>query len=96
MQSNLEKYWRLRMLPEDKKSLKRIETLKVRDDIPKDLGIAIEAFMQQAIIIGEYELDHMPVEYMENLLKTFAKYPEYATTFMDMIEILEKNEIIES
>ena len=96
MQSNLEKYWRLRMLPEDKKSLKRIETLKVRDDIPKDLGIAIEAFMQQAIIIGEYELDHMPVEYMENLLKTFAKYPEYATTFMDMVEILEKNEIIES
>ena len=84
------------MLPEDKKSLERIKTLKVRDDIPKDLGIAIEAFMQQAIIIGEYELDHMPVEYMENLLKTFAKYPEYATTFMDMIEILERNEIIEN
>ena len=96
MQSNLEKYWRLRMLAEDKKSLERIKTLKVREDIPKDLGVAIEAFMQQAIIIGEYELDHMPVEYMENLLKTFAKYPEYATTFMDMIEILEKNEIIES
>ena len=84
------------MLPEDKKSLQRMKTLKVREDIPKDLGVAIEAFMQQAIIIGEYELDHMPVEYMENLLKTFAKYPEYATTFMDMIEILEKNEIIES
>ena len=96
MQSNLEKYWRLRMLAEDKKSLKRIKTLKVRDDIPKDLGIAIEAFMQQAVIIGEYELDHMPMEYMENLLKSFAKYPEYATTFMDMVEILEKNEIIES
>ena len=84
------------MLPEDKKSLQRMKTLKVREDIPKDLSIAIEAFMQQAIIIGEYELDHMPVEYMESLLKTFAKYPEYATTFMDMIEILEKNEIIES
>ena len=96
MQSNLEKYWRLRMLAEDKKSLLRIKTLKVRDDIPKDLGIAIEAFMQQAVIIGEYDLDHMPMEYMENLLKSFAKYPEYATTFMDMVEILEKNEIIES
>ena len=84
------------MLPEDKKSLQRIKTLKVRDDIPKDLGIAIEAFMQQAVIIGEYELDHMPMEYMENLLKSFAKYPEYATTFMDMVEILERNEIIEN
>ena len=84
------------MSPEDKKHLQRMKTLKVREDIPKDLGIAIEAFMKQAIIIGEYELDYMPIEYMENLLKTFEKYPEYATTFMDMIEILERNEIIEN
>ena len=96
MQSNLEIYWKLKMLPEDKKSLQRIKTLKVRDDIPKDLGIAIEAFMQQAVIIGEYELDHMPMEYMENLLKSFAKYPEYCETFMDMVKILEENELIES
>ena len=84
------------MSPEDKKHLQRMKTLKVREDIPKDLGVAIKTFMQQAIIIGEYELDHMPMEYMENLLVSFAKYPEYATTFMDMIEILERNEIIES
>ena len=84
------------MLPEDKKHLERMKTLKVREDIPKDLGVAIEAFIQQAVIIGDYELDHMPMEYMENLLKSFAKYPEYATTFMDMVEILKRNEIIES
>ena len=96
MQLNLGKYWRLKMSPEDRKSLQRIKTLKVSDDIPKDLGVALKTFMQQAVIIGEYELDHMPMEYMENLLKVFAKYPEYATTFMDMIEILERNEIIES
>ena len=84
------------MSPEDKKHLQRIKTLKVREDIPNDLRIAILTFMEQAIIIGDYELDHMPMEYMENLLKVFAKYPEYATTFMDIIEILERNEIIES
>ena len=94
MQLNLEKYWKLKMLSEDKKSLERIKTLKVREDIPKDLGVAIEAFMQQAVIIGEYELDHMPMEYMENLLKAFAKYPEYCETFMDMVEILERDNII--
>ena len=94
MQLNLEKYWKLKMLSEDKKSLERIKTLKVREDIPKDLGVAIEAFMQQAIIINEYELDHMPMEYMENLLKSFAKYPEYCETFMDMVEILERDNII--
>ena len=84
------------MSPEDKKHLQRMKTLAVRDNIPYDLRIAIESFMKQAVIIGENDLDYMPVEYMENLLKTFEKYPEYATTFMDMVEILERNEIIEN
>ena len=80
----------------EKEQLERMKTLHVRGDIPKDLSIAIETFIKQAIIIGEYELDYMPIEYMENLLKSFARYPEYATTFMDMVEILERNEIIEN
>ena len=84
------------MLPEDKKSLERIKTLKVRKDIPEDLGVAIQSFMQQAVIIGEYELDHMPMEYMENLLKTIAKYPEHSLLLMELIEILKENELIES
>ena len=84
------------MSSEDKKSLERIKTLKVREDIPKDLGVAIEAFMQQAVIIGEYELDHMPMEYMENLLRALAKYPEHSMLFMDMIEILERDSIVEN
>lgn len=95
MQSNLVKYWKLKMSPTDKKQLDKLKTLKVRSDVPKDLGIAVESFMQQAIIIGEYELDHMPSEYMENLLRVLAKYPEHATLFMDMVDILERDNIIE-
>jgi len=95
MQLNLETYWKPKMLSEDKKELERLKALKVRSDVPKDLGIAVESFMQQAIIIGEYELDHMPSEYMENLLRVLAKYPEHATLFMDMVDILERDNIIE-
>ena len=95
MQFNLEKYWSLKMSPEDKITLTRMKTLNVRNDIPDDLRIAIESFIQQAVIIGEYDLDHMPLEYMENLLKTFAKYPEYCETMMEMIKILEEWEIFE-
>ncbi len=84
------------MSPEDRKELERLKTLKVRADVPKDLGVAIESFMQQAVIVGEYELDHMPLEYMENLLKELAKYPEHAVLFMDMVEILERENIIEN
>ena len=84
------------MLPEDKKSLERIKTLKVRKDIPEDLGVAIQSFMQQAVIIGEYELDHMPMEYLENLLKTIAKYPEHSLLLMELIKILKESELVES
>ena len=96
MQFNLEMCWRLEMSPKEKRDIERLKTLKVRDDIPKDLRVAIESFMQQAIIINEYELDHMPIEYMGNLLKTIAKYPEHAILFMDIIEILERDKIIEN
>ena len=84
------------MSPKEKKSLERIKTLKVREDIPKDLGVAIKTFMQQAVIIGEYELDHMPMEYLENLLKTIAKYPEHSLLLMELIEILKESELVES
>ena len=83
------------MSPKEKEQLERMKTLHVRSDIPKDLSIAIETFIKQAIIIGEYKLDYMPIEYMESLLKTFAKYPEYTIVLLDMIKILEENEIIE-
>ena len=84
------------MSPKEKKSLERIKTLKVREDIPKDLGVAIKTFMQQAVIIGEYELDHMPMEYLENLLKTIAKYPEHSLLLMELIKILKESELVES
>ena len=84
------------MSPEDKITLTRMKTLNVRNDIPDDLRIAIESFIQQAVIISEYELDHMPIEYLKNLLKTLAKYPEHSMLFMDMIEILERENIVEN
>ena len=83
------------MSPEQKEDLKRIKTLKIREDIPNDLRIAIKSFLNQAVIVGEYELDHMPSEYLENLLKTIAKYPEHSLLLMELVEILNKDQIID-
>ena len=84
------------MLPKEiKKDLKRIKTLKIREDIPDDLKVAIRTFLDQAVIVGEYELDHMPSQYLENLLKTIAKYPEHSLLLMELLQILNKDEIIE-
>ena len=83
------------MSPEDKKHLQRIKTFEVREDVPSDLRVAIQTFIQQAVIVGENDLDYMPPEYMENLIKSFAKYPEYSIFLLDMIEILERNDLLD-
>ena len=83
------------MSPDERKQLKRMKTLKVNEDIPKDLRVAIETFIEQAVIVGEYDLDHMPAEYMKNLLKTIAKYPEHSLLLIELVQILEENELVE-
>ena len=84
------------MLPEDlKRDIQSIKNLKVIDGVPKDLKVAIQTFIEQAIIIGEYELETMPPEYLNNLLKVMSKYPEYNILLSQLIEILNKNELIE-
>ena len=48
------------MLPEEKEQLEKLKRARVKEDIPKDLAIAIQTFLKQAAIVGEYELDSMP------------------------------------
>ncbi len=82
------------MSPEQKEQLKLFKKFVVRDGTPKDLSEAIQTFIQQAIIIGEYELDSMPPEYMENLLQTMSKYPEYNNVTLSLMEILKREDLI--
>ena len=72
----------------------RFKNLKILDgNIPEDLRKAVEAFLEQAVIIGEYNLDFMPEEYLENLLVTMSKYPEYNKLLMDLVGILKRGDI---
>jgi len=82
------------MSPEDKKKLEHFKKIGVRPGTPDKLKIAIESFIQQAIIIGEYDLDSMPPEYIQNLLKVMSEYPEYNKVTLDLIEILKNGDII--
>ena len=91
---SLEIYWSQRMSPEDRERLKHFKKIGVQAHVPKALAAAIKTFLQQANIIGEYELDAMPPEYMENLLKVMSKYPEYNKVTLDLIEILKKGDVI--
>ena len=84
------------MSPEEiKKDLLRMKGLKVNPNTPKDLGIAIQTFIQQAVIVGEYDLDTMPSEYVNNLLEAFSKYPQYKDLMDDLINILNRYDAID-
>ena len=79
------------MLHKDKEKLERIKSLKVIESLPEDLKVAIESFLEQAIIVGEYELDYMPAEYLKKLFKVCSKYPEYDELLLKMIEVVNRD-----
>jgi hypothetical protein len=60
--------------------------LKPRPDLPKDLQIAIETFMEQVMIMEEYDTDFINGEYMVNLINAFSKYPEYSLFTYDLVK----------
>ena len=79
------------MKKEEKEQLKKFKELKVRPGTPDDLKLPIQTFIQQAVIVGEYELDTMPTEYTEKLLRTMSKYPEYNLLTLELINIVNQN-----
>ena len=84
------------MLPKEvKKDLVRMKGLRINPNTPEDLTIAIKTFIQQAIIVGEWELDSMPGQYVDNLLLTFAKYPQYHDIMNELLKILNEYEMID-
>ena len=57
------------------KGYKQLEILE--EDMPLDLKVAIETLVTQASIMEEYELEEIPVEYIQNLIDVSLNYPEY-------------------
>ena len=48
---------------------------KAQDFLPEDLQVAINTFIEQFNIMEEYDLEHIPSDYVANLLETMSKYP---------------------
>ena len=71
-----------------KDDIERIKNKQVVKGLPKDLEEAIQTFINQAVIVGEEDLDFMPHEYVVNLLTTMAKYPEHRSLLYDLLKIM--------
>ena len=78
------------MTEEQRQQLIRLKTMKASDRVPMDLQLAINTFIEQARIIGEYELDSMPPEYVNNLIDALTKYPQFDFLTKELLEILNK------
>mgnify|MGYP003651685807 FL=1 len=64
--------------------------LKVRDHFPEDVRIAVETFLAASKMMVDEKLEHMPSNYLVNLLETLAKYPEYNNLTMDLCKAYSK------
>jgi hypothetical protein len=62
--------------------------LEPREDLPEDLKVAIKTFMEQAVIMEEYNTDFINGEYMANLIKAFSKYPEHSLFTYELVKII--------
>jgi hypothetical protein len=62
--------------------------LEPREDLPEDLKVAIKTFMEQAVIMEEYNTDFINGEYMANLIKAFSKYPEHSLFTYELVKTI--------
>ena len=62
--------------------------LEPREDLPEDLKIAIRTFMEQAVIMEEYNTDFINGQYMANLIEAFSKYPEYSIFTYELVKTI--------
>ena len=57
---------------------------------PKEIEEAIKSFLELSYMMVEYpEIDTIPSEYVENLLVTLSKYPQYNKLTLELLDILK-------
>ena len=59
---------------------------------PKEIENAIKSFLELSYMMVEYpEINTIPPEYVENLLVTLSKYPQYNKLTLELLDILKLN-----
>ncbi len=68
------------------KGYKQLEILE--EDMPPELKVAIETLITQASIMEEYNLEEIPIEYVQNLVDVSMKYPEYDELVNNLVDAI--------
>ena len=64
------------------------DKIKIKDETPEDIKVAIETFFKATKMIKEGYVDKMPGEYVTNLVDVLNKYPEYKILSRELVTIV--------
>ena len=66
---------------------------KIQGDHPEEVMVALDTFFHAGkMLMDNPEIDSVPPEYVNNLLRALNKYPQYQPLLIDLIAILKKHE----
>ena len=69
--------------------------VKLKGEHPPEVKEAIDSFFMAGKMMVDYpEITTVPGEYIDKLIKTMAKHPQYHSLVMDLIGILKRHEKI--
>ena len=64
-------------------------TASIKGNHPEEIKVAIDSFFKAAkMLVDHPEIGTVPPEYVKNLLKTLAKYPQYLPLVKDLVDII--------
>ena len=64
----------------------------IKGEHPKEVLVAIDTFFHAGkMLMDNPEIQTVPPEYVNNLLKTLNKYPRYQDLLMDLLAILKRH-----
>ena len=63
----------------------------IKGEHPKEVLVAIDTFFHAGkMLMDNPEIQTVPPEYVNNLLKTLNKYPQYRELLIDLLAILKR------
>ena len=66
--------------------------IKIKGEHPPEVRKAIDSFFHAGKMMVDYpEMDTVPGEYVNKLIQTMAKHPQYHGLVMDLIGILKRH-----
>ena len=65
------------------------EEVVIEKNVPPNIRLAIETFIEGAKMMEEYKLDFMPTEYLANLLEALSTHPEHQEILLELMDIID-------